>query len=132
MGPSGNAIPLFIGGNGPKAQRFAAHYADIYGCFAEQRSHVEELGPRLTSLEKVCEEIGHDPATIGRSAGVEVLPLEPAGSRPDSICGPTEAIADALRSFGQAGFTSVEIMFSPGMMDAFEALARVAEVLARD
>ena len=42
-------------------------------------------------------------------------------------------LADTVRGLGQAGFTNVEIKVSPGTtMEAFEALARVAEGLASD
>ena len=73
--PAPNAIPILIGGNGPRGQRAAARHADIWSGYAEERSHVDELGPRLASLDAICAEIGRDPATIGRSAGVSVRPL---------------------------------------------------------
>jgi alkanesulfonate monooxygenase SsuD/methylene tetrahydromethanopterin reductase-like flavin-dependent oxidoreductase (luciferase family) len=64
-----------IGGNGPKGQRLAARHADIWSSWAEERSDVGELARRLVSLDAICAEVGRDPATIGRSAGVEVRPL---------------------------------------------------------
>ena len=41
-----------------------------------------EFGPRLAALEAACAEVGRDPATIGRSAGVWVKPLD-AGTGSD-------------------------------------------------
>lgn len=132
VGPRPNRIPILIGGNGPRGQRAAARHADIYSCYAEERSHVDELGPRLASLDAICAEVGRDPATIGRSAGVLVNPLAPAGERPNVISGSAEDIADAFRSFREVGFTQLEIMFSPGTMAALEALAPVLELLDAD
>lgn len=132
VGPRPNGIPILIGGNGPKGQRQAVRHADIYSCYVEERAHVDEVRPRLESLDAICTEIGRDPATIGRSVGVSVRPLTPAGERPDVISGSAEEIADAFRSFRDGGFTQLEIMLGPGTMEALEALAPVLEHLDAD
>ena len=54
-------------------------HADIYSCYVEERAHVDEVAPRLASLDAICAELGRDPSSIGRSVGVVVLPLEPGG-----------------------------------------------------
>ena len=132
VGPRPNAIPILIGGNGPKGQRAAARHADIYSCYVEERAAVEEVAPRLASLDAICAEIGRDPATIGRSVGVSVRPLDPAGVRPDVISGSAGEIADAVRAFREAGFSQLEMMVGPGTMAAFDALAPVVEQLQAD
>jgi len=132
VGPRPNAIPLLIGGNGPKGQRHAVLHADIWSGYAEERAHIDELGPRLVSLEAICEELGRDPATIGRGAGLSVHPLEPAGVRPGLISGEAEEIADALRTFREAGFTQVDLMMARGSIESFEAMAPVVELLRAD
>lgn len=132
VGPRPNAIPILIGGNGPRGQRAAARHADIWSGYAEERAHVDELGPRLATLDAICEEVGRDPSTIGRSAGVVIRPLEPAGAREGAISGSAEEIADAIRSFREAGFTRLEIMMNPGTMGALEALAPVVEQVHAD
>jgi alkanesulfonate monooxygenase SsuD/methylene tetrahydromethanopterin reductase-like flavin-dependent oxidoreductase (luciferase family) len=132
VGPRPGAIPLLIGGNGPKGQRHAALHANIWSCYAEERAHVDELAPRIASLDAICDEVGRDPATIGRAAGLSVRPLEPAGQREDAISGSAGEIADALRSFRQAGFTQVDLMVAPGTIEAYEALAPVVELLLSD
>lgn len=132
VGPRPNSIPLLIGGNGPKGQRHAALHADIWSGYAEERAHVDELGPRLATLDAICEEVGRDPATIGRGAGVSVNPLEPAGVREDLISGPPEQIADAIRSFREVGFTQVDLMLAPGTVEAFDAMATVIELIRAD
>lgn len=131
-GPRPGAIPLLIGGNGPKGQRHAARDADVWSGYAEERASVEELGPRLATLDAICEELGRDPATIGRGAGVSVNPLRLVGDRESVISGAPEAIADALRSFREAGFTQVDLMVGPGTLEAFDALAPVIEQLRTD
>lgn len=132
VGPRPNRIPLLIGGNGPKGQRYAALHADIWSGYAEERAHVDELGPRLASLEAICEDVGRDPVSIGRGAGLSVRPLDPAGAREDAISGSAEEIADALRSFREAGFSQVDLMVGPGTIEAFDAMAPVLELLRAD
>ena len=132
VGPRPNAIPLLIGGNGPKGQRHAVLHAEIWSGYAEERAHVDELAPRLATLDAICEELGRDPATIGRGAGLSVNPLQPSGWRESVISGPSEEIADTLRSFREAGFTQVDIMLGPGTVEAFEAMAPVLELIRRD
>ena len=129
VGPRPGRIPLMIGGNGPKGQRCAARHADIWSSWAEERSDLDEFGPRLASLEAVCAEAGRDPATLGRSAGVDVSPLQSAREDPKVIAGSAEAIADDFRALHAAGFTQLEIMLSPGSVAALEALAPVLDLL---
>jgi alkanesulfonate monooxygenase SsuD/methylene tetrahydromethanopterin reductase-like flavin-dependent oxidoreductase (luciferase family) len=129
VGPRPNAIPLLIGGNGPKARRHAALHADIWSCYIEQRAHVDELKPRIASLEEICHEVGRDPESIGRAVGVVVRPLEPAGASERSVSGTAEQIATALLSFRDVGFTQVDLTFSPDTIAAAEALAPAVELL---
>lgn len=129
VGPRPNAIPLLIGGNGPKGQRHAALHADIWSGYAEERAHVDELGPRLAALDAICEQVGRDPATIGRGAGLSVNPVLPAGARPDVISGEAGQIADALRSFREIGYTQVDLMLGPGTIEAFDAMTPVLELV---
>lgn len=127
VGPRPNAIPILIGGNGPKGQRHAALHADTWSCYIEERAHPDEVVPRLRSLEAICEEVGRDPATIGRSVGVVVNPLAVAGERADVIFGSTEEVVDGLLGFRDAGCTRLEIMLTPGTMEALDALGPVLE-----
>jgi alkanesulfonate monooxygenase SsuD/methylene tetrahydromethanopterin reductase-like flavin-dependent oxidoreductase (luciferase family) len=132
VGPRPNRIPILIGGNGPKGQRHAVRHADIYSCYIEERAHIDEVRPRLASLDAICAELGRDPSTLGRSIGISVRPLSPAGERPDVLSGTAEEIADGFRSFRDGGFTQLEIMLSPGTMEALEALAPVLELVRAD
>ena len=50
-----------------------------------------------------------------------------AFQRADALSGSAQEIADAFRTFEAAGYTRLEMMFNPGTIEAFEALARVLE-----
>jgi hypothetical protein len=56
----------------------------------------------------------------------------PAGTKPNQLSGPAEEIADPIRTFRDAGFTRLELMFNPGTMAAREALAPVLELARAD
>ncbi len=129
VGPRPGSIPLLIGGNGPRGQRHAVRYADIWSGYVEERAHIDEIGPRIERLEAICAEEGRDPASIGRSIGVSVHPLSPIAERPDVLSGSPEQIAAALRSFESVGYTRVEVMFGPGTIAALEGLVRVLEAV---
>ena len=113
VGPRPGRIPIMIGAKGPKMLRLAALHADIWSWFVEERSDLAEFGPRLAALEAACVEVGRDPATIGKSAGIvdraDVGQRLGGGASGLPIRGSAEEIADALRAFGAAGFTNVEV-----------------------
>jgi len=133
QGPRPGRIPLMLAAQGPKGMRLAAEHADIWSCFAQDRSDVVEFGPRIAALEAACAAVGRDPATIGRSAGVDFHPLEAA---PDPngawIGGSTEQMADQLRAFRDAGYTQVALFPTPATVEALEAVAPVMELLHAD
>jgi alkanesulfonate monooxygenase SsuD/methylene tetrahydromethanopterin reductase-like flavin-dependent oxidoreductase (luciferase family) len=132
VGPRPNAIPIVIGGNGPRGQRAAARHAEVYSCYIEEQATVAEAAPRLASLEAICAETGRDPASIGRSVGMYVDATLLAGTKANLLSGSAEEIADAVRSFREAGFTQVELMLNPGTMAALDALAPVVEMVRAD
>ena len=135
VGPRPGRIPIMIGASGPKMLRLAALHADIWSWYVQERSDVAEFGPRIAALDAMCREVGRDPATIGRSAGIIVEPTSVTGAA-DAIAvpisGSAEEIADGLRTFGAAGYTQVEILLWPRTMAALEAMAPVLELLAAD
>lgn len=132
VGPRPDRIPILIGGNGPRGQRAAARHADIYSCYIEEIASVDEAGPRLSSLEAICAEVGRDPATIGRSVGMTVDATSPACTKPGLLSGSANEIADGVRSFRAAGFTRVELMLNVATAAAVEALAPVLELVGAD
>jgi alkanesulfonate monooxygenase SsuD/methylene tetrahydromethanopterin reductase-like flavin-dependent oxidoreductase (luciferase family) len=64
--------------------------------------------------------------------GAWTHPLESAGARPNRLSGTAAEIADRIRSFREAGFTRVELMYLPATMEALDALAPVVEALKAD
>jgi len=131
-GPRPGHIPILIAGHGPKGYRHAARLADIWSCYATERSDVEELGPRVVAFNEACAEVGRGPSSVGRSAGIVVAPLAAAeytGMFGSAITGSAWEIADAFRTFRAAGFTQLEFMLEPQSLASLEAMAPVLELL---
>ncbi|MGH2456908.1 MAG: LLM class flavin-dependent oxidoreductase [Candidatus Limnocylindria bacterium] len=132
MGPRPGAIPIMIGGHGPKSMRHAVQLADIWSCYAEGPSDLTDLGPRIAAFEEACAELGRDPASIGRSAGIEVAPLArtvDADAPEGAITGSAQEIADRFRELRAAGFTQLELVVAPQTAAALDALAPVLQIL---
>jgi len=133
QGPRPNRIPLMLGVLGPRGMRLAARYADTWSGYSEHRNDMVELGPRIAALEAACAEVGRDPATIGRSAGLDLRPLE-ARPHPDAawVGGTPEQMADQIRALRDGGLTRVELFPTPATVEAIEACAPVLELLHAD
>jgi alkanesulfonate monooxygenase SsuD/methylene tetrahydromethanopterin reductase-like flavin-dependent oxidoreductase (luciferase family) len=135
VGPRPGRIPIMIGAKGPKMLRLAARHADIWSWYVEERSDLTEFGPRLAALEAACIEVGRDPATIGKSAGIVVEPTSFSGSEAvlgTPVKGSVAQIADRLREFGDAGFTNLELVVWPPTLPALDAMAPILELLDAD
>jgi len=132
LGPRPGAIPLMLAAHGERGYRHAARLADIWSCYATGDSPVEDLTARVPALEAACLDLGRDPATIGRSAGLMVAPLATGPYESvygAAVTGPVEAIADTFRSIRDGGFTRLEFMFEPQTMAALDAMGRVLELI---
>jgi alkanesulfonate monooxygenase SsuD/methylene tetrahydromethanopterin reductase-like flavin-dependent oxidoreductase (luciferase family) len=132
VGPRPGRIPIMIGAKGPRMLRIAALHADIWSWFVEERSEVADFAPKLAALHAACVEVGRDPATIRKSAGIIVEPTDVGGSETDfgiPIRGSADEIAEALRSFASAGFTNVEVLVWPPSPATLDAMAPVLERL---
>jgi alkanesulfonate monooxygenase SsuD/methylene tetrahydromethanopterin reductase-like flavin-dependent oxidoreductase (luciferase family) len=135
VGPRAGRIPIMIGAKGPKMLRLAALHADIWSWYVEERSDLAEFGPRLAALEAACLEVGRDPTTIGKSAGIVVEPTAITGAAEvlgTPVRGSPEEVADGLRVFHTGGFTHVEVLLWPRTVAALEAMAPVLELLDAD
>ena len=133
VGPRPGRIPIMIGAKGPRMLRVAARHADTWSWFAEARSDVDEFRPLLEALVATCVEVGRDPATIGRSAGIVVEPTSVTGSEDRDfgvpIRGSSAEIAERLNAFGAIGFTQLEIILWPSTPAALDAMRPVLELL---
>lgn len=132
VGPRPGRIPIMIGAKGPRMLRLAARHADIWSWFVEERSDLSEFGPRLAALEAACLDVGREPGTIGRSAGIAVEPTSVTGAADVigvPIRGSAAEIAAGFRAFEAAGFDHLEVVLWPPTRDAVQAMGPVLELL---
>jgi alkanesulfonate monooxygenase SsuD/methylene tetrahydromethanopterin reductase-like flavin-dependent oxidoreductase (luciferase family) len=135
VGPRPRGIPIMMGAKGPKMLRLAALHADTWSWYVEERSELAEFAPLLAALEAACLEVGRDPASIGRSAGIVVEPTDITGAGEAlavPVRGSAEEIADGLRAFRDGGFAQIEVLLWPRTLAALEAMAPVLELLDAD
>ena len=132
-GPRAGRIPIMLGGHQPRTMALAVRYADIWSDFARESSLPEAFEPTLRQLDAICAEQGRDPASLGRSIGVIVEPLDQHDAEAIGfgvpITGSAEEIAAALRRLGEMGVTRVELVLVPPTPAALDAVAPVLALL---
>jgi alkanesulfonate monooxygenase SsuD/methylene tetrahydromethanopterin reductase-like flavin-dependent oxidoreductase (luciferase family) len=94
--------PIIIGGRSTPLLRVVARHADLWNI---PGGNLEDAVERSATLDRLCTEIGRDPAEIRRSMHLGVSPGELDTTR--------QAIADALG----AGFTHVILGVTPPYPD---------------
>ena len=132
-GPRPGRIPLMLGGHAPRTMGLAARHADTWSAFATTSSLPETFRPMTAQLGQICEGIGRDPASIGRSVGVIVEPgdakVAEALGFGVAITGSTNQIAETIAGFASVGVTRVELFSYPNTIDTLEQLAPVLTAL---
>ena len=132
-GPRPGKVPIMLGAHQPRTMRLAVQHADIWSDFARESSLPEAFEPVLAQLDATCADLGRDPASLGRSIGVIVEPLDEHDAEALGlgvpIAGSAEEIAATVRQFAAMGVTRVELMAWPNTPASLEALAPVLQLL---
>lgn len=134
--------PIIIGGAGPKrTPRLAATYADEFnGMFTP----ADRLASDYERVDRACEAIGRDPATVVRSVAATVcigadhaelahraqrigLPLDDL--RAGGVAGLPDEAADKLADYANAGATRIYLQFLD--LSDLEHLDMIASALAQ-
>lgn len=137
-GPRPEGPPIMVGAVGPRMLRILATYADEWNL--PWRPTVEELIEMNPRGDEACAKVGRDPATLRRSACLQVdLPgSERSGTsdlvraaRARAIRGDYAEIAATLRGYANAGVAHVQLWIDPGSPAGIETFGRVLEELDR-
>jgi alkanesulfonate monooxygenase SsuD/methylene tetrahydromethanopterin reductase-like flavin-dependent oxidoreductase (luciferase family) len=133
-GPRPGRIPLMMGGHADRTMTAAARYADTWSAYATTSSLPDAFAEMTSKLDRICEGIGRDPATIGRSVGVFVEPgeakLAEATGLGVAITGSVEQITETIAGFSGVGVTRVEVVPWPATVGVIEQLAPVFAAFA--
>lgn len=137
-GPRPAGPPIMVGTLGPRMLRLTATYADLWN--ADWTRHPDELTPLLAIVDAACDEVGRDPATLGRTASVLIDLPSAAGrggrsprtrNRPPDPRSPEE-IADLLRAYAAIGISHAMVWLDPFTPAGIEEFAPVLELLDQD
>lgn len=128
-GPRPGRVPLMLGGHRPRTMTAAARHADTWSAFPTTSSLPEAFRAMTDQLDQICDRIGRDPASIGRSVGVIVEPGTERSAEETGfgvpITGSVERITDTIARFADVGVTRVEVHPWPQTIDVLEQLAPV-------
>ncbi|MGH2464450.1 MAG: LLM class F420-dependent oxidoreductase [Candidatus Limnocylindrales bacterium] len=129
--------PILIGGMGERRTlRLAAEFADLTHWFPASPA---DLQHKVDVLAGHCEAVGRDPATIIRTMGSPVIPVEhereaaalieliPPERRGSLVVGTPERVAEHLSTFIAAGFSG--FTFGNTMLRSTESIGLAGEVL---
>jgi len=126
-GPRPGRVPLMMGGHSTRTITAAASYADTWSAYATSSSLPEAFRKLTEQLDRICEGIDRDPASIGRSVGVFVEPGEAKSAEATgfgvAITGSTDRITETIAGFADVGVTRVEIVPWPHTIDTLDRLA---------
>jgi alkanesulfonate monooxygenase SsuD/methylene tetrahydromethanopterin reductase-like flavin-dependent oxidoreductase (luciferase family) len=129
-------IPLLSSARGGRMMRIVARWADAWNGAWVGRPDDPVLAGRNAELDRACESIGRDPATLERTAGVSIRFPEadlpgPSGDRAKDLMGDAGALAAGLAAFGEAGYRQVMIWPEPMTKASVERIAEAAGRLDR-
>lgn len=134
-GPRPQGPPILVGSSskGVRMLGLTARYADIWnrdfdavnpGC---EPYSAEDLATSQVKIDAACAELGRDPATLTRTAGVWVdLPTAPSRGW-NALSGTPEEMAAKLRVYVDTGYSSVQVWLHPRGIAGVEGFAPVIE-----
>lgn len=133
-GPRPGAIPIMIGGEGPRMMRLVARYADEWnGFFAWKKAAPELVQPLLTRLDEACTALGRAPASVRRSLDIIAAPTGEIDHGVEgilvSVHGSPEGMAGQLRAFADLGIAEVRTYLFPQSLAAVRAMEPVLRAL---
>jgi alkanesulfonate monooxygenase SsuD/methylene tetrahydromethanopterin reductase-like flavin-dependent oxidoreductase (luciferase family) len=132
-GPRPQGPPILVGSSskGERMLRLTARHADIWNRDFDavnpgyEPYSREDLLASQAKVDAACAEIGRDPATLKRTAGIWVdLPSGPSRGW-NSLNGTPEEMAAGLRKYADAGYSQVQLWFQPGGVERVEEFAPV-------
>ena len=145
-GPRPQGPPLMVGTKGPRMLRVTAPHVDAWN--SDWTSKPSVIPPMTELVDTACREVGRDPATLERTAGllIDLPERDPNRSGRASVTGATEPttkpdppatgtpeeLAELLRGYARVGIVHVQVWLDPITVAGVESFARTLELLDRD
>lgn len=120
-------IPLWVGGEGARAQRRAGRYGDAWFPYFV-RITPRALAARFDSVRRAAAEAGRDPEQVRLACCLPIeLYGEPTAQEEDRLIGNAEQIATALTAYEKIGVEHIALQFMvPGWPRRLEQIERFA------
>lgn len=137
-GPRPEGPPILIGGSGDRVLRLAARYADAWN--ADRQNDLAAVQALNARVDAACEDVGRDPATLGRNIGIQVdlLNEHRQANHPRQwvmerwpLTGTPEELAAQIRAYAGARVDHLIVWIDPVTVAGIEAFAPVLEALDR-
>ncbi len=121
-------IPIWVGGEGPRAQRRAGRYGDAWFPYFV-RVTPAELAARFANARRAAAEAGRDPGRLRLACCLPIeLTREGIPQEPDRLHGSPEQVREALRGFERVGVEHVALQFMvPRWPERLAQIERFAE-----
>ncbi len=126
----GEALPIWVGGEGRRARRRAARFGDAWFPYFV-RITAEDLAAHHREVAADAVAFGREPDAVALAAcrAVEITDAE-VPQEPDRLRGTPEQVAEALQVFAAAGVTHVALQFvTPRYPERMEHIERFSAVL---
>jgi len=133
-GPRPQGPPIVIGAAGGRMLRLTARHADAWNRDSNPAGSIAELPDWRAKVDAACAAEGRDPSTLARYAAVlvEVPGAPPNGGQEEGsvwLKGSPEELAEALRTYADAGISHVQVWLEPFSLAGIETFARTLEML---
>ena len=134
-GPRPQGPPLLVGSPGQRMLRLTAQYADLWnGYYDDTLNRATGVAPLRERIDAACAAVGRDPATLGRTASMQIVyPGGPIGAPwpVPPFSGTPEEIAEELRAYAREGISHVQVSLEPMLPSSIAAFQSVLELLDR-
>jgi alkanesulfonate monooxygenase SsuD/methylene tetrahydromethanopterin reductase-like flavin-dependent oxidoreductase (luciferase family) len=133
-GPRPSGPPLMIGSTSERMLGLTARYANLWNAYYDDTGNrAAGIPPLRAKVDAACHAAGRDPASLGRTASVQIVyptagvigspwPVPPLTGAPDEL-------AAELRRYAAEGVSHVQLSLEPMTPDSIEAFAPVIERL---
>ena len=130
-------MPLMIGSNGSRMLSIALPHVDMWNSwYTGFDNSPDRLRGLIQDVDRACEEVGRDPATVERTAAVYLQfehgegRIAGSGERPavEPIKGSRVEMAETLSRFGEAGVSHLQAVLDPIDARSVEELAEVLDL----
>lgn len=128
-GPRPTGPPIVVAAGKPKMLRLAARLADEWNWWTGDPAAPDDLAPMVDEMQRACDEVARDPATLERS--IDLFSIAPP-SRGDGEDRSVTAIADRILAWHRLGFGEARLDLDvPQGMTVSAAVSAMAGVVER-